>query len=86
MFSKSRAANFFISDVLSENIRITPLPKVGTCRNLQYSKVEGLRLLAGNRTPNKISVPAIKGGDKLTTTRKHMEDPKEVCEQRFPSA
>jgi hypothetical protein len=32
--SKSRTANLFISEVLFANIRMTPLPNVGTWRNL----------------------------------------------------
>jgi hypothetical protein len=32
--SKSRAANLFISEVLFANVRMTPLPNVGTWRNL----------------------------------------------------
>jgi hypothetical protein len=39
MSSKSLAASLFISDVLFENILITPSPKVGTRQNLWWDKL-----------------------------------------------
>jgi hypothetical protein len=59
MSSKSRAANRFISDVLLENVRMTPLPNAGTCRNLQKM----LSVDVCNSIPYELHVPVVESRD-----------------------
>lgn len=74
--SKSRAANFFISEALFENRRMTPQPNVGICRKLIDISFDG----DGMATVDDIASPFIQLGDQLSRRGNSIQDTYQVSE------